>query len=113
MRMLVLPRVAELRDGLRLAVGDEDRVVAKPAGAARLQRDRAVRDAGSAELRPVRRNRDELGDVACTPVCDTVELAEELRDRGRTFRCVARGVQARASAERGDLDPGVLADRPA
>src|SRR3954465_5326583 len=113
MRVVVLPRVAELCNGLRLAVGDEDRVVAEPLGAARLRCDRALEDAGAAELRPVGRDRDELGDVARAPICDTVQLAEELGDRGSALGGVARGVRARASAEGGDFDSRVLADRPA
>src|SRR3954468_9784936 len=111
--MLALPAVAELRDRPLLAVGDEDRVVAEAAAAARRVGDRSLDDAGAAENRAVGRDRDELGDVARSSIGRALELAEQLRDRRRSFRRVARRVQPGATVERGDLDAGVLADGPA
>src|SRR5579864_1633366 len=113
MRVLRLPRVAELGDRLRLAVGDEHRVVAEAAGAARLGRDPAGDDPAAAKLLAVRRERDELGDVTRAAVVDAAELAEQLRDRGRALRRIPRGRDAGPAAERSDLDAGILADRPA
>src|SRR4051794_12608301 len=112
MRVLVLPRVAELCDCPLFAVGNEDRVVAEALAAARLRRDAPFEDPGASGLAAVRRDRDELGDVTRAPVIGSPELAEQLRDRGRALRCVARRVQPRAAVERGDFDAGVLADRP-
>src|SRR5438128_530017 len=66
MRVLLLPLVAELRDRELLAVGHEDRVVAEALAAARLAGDPALEDPGAADLLPVRRDRDELRDVAFT-----------------------------------------------
>src|SRR4051794_36157968 len=102
--MLVLPRVAELRDGLLFAVGNEDRVVAETFAAARLRRDAPLEDSRASHLTAVRRNDDELGDVTRTPVVDSLELAEQLCDRGRALRCVACRVQAGPAVERCDFD---------
>src|SRR5436305_1588346 len=113
MRVLRLPRVAELRDGLFVALWDEDRVVAEAAAAARAVGDRPLEDAGPAQLVAVRGDRDELADVPRAPVLDARQLAEQLRDRRRAFRRVARGVDARTAAERRHLDSRVFADRPA
>src|SRR6478672_2560484 len=99
MRVLVLPSVAELGDGALLALRNEHRVVAEAAGAA--------------QLLPVRRDRDELTDVARAAVVDVAQLLQQLCDRRRALRCVARGVNAGPAAERCHLDARVLADRPA
>jgi hypothetical protein len=112
MRVHRLPVVAELADGRPLAVGDEDRVVAEAAGAARLGRDAPFDDAAPAEDLAAGCDRDELRDVPCAPVLDAVELGEELLDRGRALGRVARGADARPPVERGDLDARVLPDRP-
>ena len=60
MRVLVLPRVAELRDGLLLAVGNEDRVVTEAFAAARLRSDAAFEDPRAAYLSAVGRDPDRL-----------------------------------------------------
>src|SRR5579864_7481412 len=112
MRALCLPLVAELADRLRLAVGDEDRVVAEAAVAAWLERDAAGDDPGAPKLFAVRRDRDELGDVPRATVVDALELAQQLRDRRSTLGCVACRRDAGPAAERGNLDARVLADRP-
>ena len=67
----------------------------------------------AAHLATVGCKRDELRDVARAASLDAVELTEQLRDRGRALRCVARRVEPRAAVERLDLDARVLADRPA
>src|SRR5690349_3499165 len=113
MRVLVLPSVAELGDGALLALRNEHRVVAEAAAAARAAGNRPVEDAGAAQLLPVRRDRDELTDVARAAVVDVAQLLQQLCDRRRALRCVARGVNAGPAAERCHLDARVLADRPA
>src|SRR5581483_7820026 len=100
--MLVLPAVAELADRQLLAVGDEDRVVAEAAAAARRVGDRPLDDAGAAELVAVRRDRDELADVARAAIRDARELAEQLRDRRRALRRISRRVDAGPPVERVD-----------
>src|SRR4051794_9892916 len=112
MRLLRLPLAPQLADGSLLAVGDEHRVVAEAPVAAWRIGDSALDDAGAAHHAAVRRDRDELADVAGAAIRLVAELAEELRDRGRAFRRIAGGVQARPAAERRHLDPGVFADRP-
>src|SRR5437870_3112700 len=113
MRVLVLPSVAELGDRARLAVGDEHRVVAEAFRAARRVGDPTLEHARPAYLASVGCERDELRDIARAPVADTLELAEELGDRGCALGGVARRVQTGASGERMHLDARVLADRPA
>ena len=113
MRVLGLPGVTELGNCLLFAVRNEHGVVPEAPGAAWRARDPALETPGAAHLTSVRRKRDELRDVARTPVAHTVELVEQLRDRRRTFGCVARRVETRPPVERLDLDPGILADRPA
>src|SRR3954469_6387858 len=112
MRPLALPGVAELAHRPRLAVGHEHRVVPEAAAAARRVGDHALDRAGAAQLGAAGRDRDELAHVSRTTIGLVAELGEELRDRSRAFRCIARRVHPRAAAEGGDLDAGVLADRP-
>jgi hypothetical protein len=85
-----LPVVAELRHGSLLARGDEDRVVAEAFRAARRLGDAAFQDAGAAELAAVRRDQDELADVARRAILDAFELAQELRVRLAALGAVAR-----------------------
>src|SRR5689334_7760666 len=113
MRVEVLPLVPELADRPLLAVGHEDRVVAEAAAPPRRLCDPPLHRAAAPQLLAAGRDRDELGDVARPPVLHAVELAEELRDRRRAFRRIARRAQAGPPPERGDLETGVLPDRPA
>jgi hypothetical protein len=108
MRVLRLPVVPQLCHRPLLAIRNEDRVVAEALVAARLVRDPAVERAGAAELAAVGREENELRDVARAAFLDACELAEKLRDRRRTFWCVAGGQDARAAAERLDLEARVL-----
>src|SRR5260221_14241829 len=101
--MPILPRVAELGDGALLALRDEDRVVAEAFGAARLRRDPALEDAGAAELLATGRDRHELRHVAGATVAHALQLAEQLRNRGRPLGGVARRTDAGAAAEGVDL----------
>src|SRR2546423_15671077 len=112
MGMLRFPLVAELCDRAVLAVGDEDRVEAEALRPARLVGDPSRQRAGTAKLVALRRQRDELADVACVaPVpLDPFELAQQpphLVTGG-----AARRLHARTAAEPCDLDAGVLAEHP-
>src|SRR5579859_7692991 len=109
MRAPCLPGVAQLANRLLLAVRDEDRVVAEATGATRRVGDAPVDDTRAPELLAVGRERDELGHIARASVLDALELAEQLGDRGRSFRRIARRLDAGPAAERGDLEPGILA----
>ena len=64
-----------------LAVGDEDRVVAESLGPARLRGDPALEQPGAAGLLAVRRDRDQLADVAGAPVGGGSERGEQSADR--------------------------------
>src|SRR5258708_3457537 len=112
MRVTGLPGIAELGDGSFFAVRNEDRVVAEALAAARLRRNASGHDACAAELLAVGRDRNELGHVACSPILDALELAEQLCDRRSAFRRVTRRLDARPSSERRNFDPRVLTDRP-
>ena len=79
MRVLRLPRIAQLGDRARFAERDEDRVEAEAFGPRRLVRDRPVEHARAAQLATLRRERDELADVARPPVL-AVDRGERLRD---------------------------------
>src|SRR5512144_2137215 len=113
MGMIPFPVVAELGDRSVLAVRDEHRVEAEALAAAKLLGDPAFEDPPAALLGPVRRERDELADVARAPpvALDAFELFQ------RALRFTAGrppGRQhARAAAEAFDLDARVLAERPA
>jgi len=76
-------------------------------------RDPALERAGATQLAAVGRKEDELRDIASAAVLDATELAEELRNRRRPLRRVARRKDARAAAERCDLEPRVLREHPA
>src|SRR5690348_11981563 len=77
--ILGLPVVSELRDSSFLARRHEDRVVAEPLVPARLLCDAAFENAGAAQLLAVRREGDQLADVAgATAVAfDRFELFEQ------------------------------------
>src|SRR5688572_31291989 len=107
--MLGLPVVPELGDGARLAVGHEDRVVAEALAPARLERDRALDGGGAAKRLALRRERDELAHVARAPVLDALQRVEQ---RGHPVVRPTRRLDPGPSAERGDLDPRVLAEHP-
>jgi hypothetical protein len=113
MRILRLPAVPQLRNRQLLTRGNEDRVVAETFLAARPAGDAALERAGAAKLAAVRCKKDELGDVARSPILDAVELAEELRDRRRPFRGIARREDTGTAAERPDLQARVLCEHPA
>src|SRR6185437_5253551 len=112
-RVLRLPLVAQLRHRQLLACGDEDRVVAEAFASRRLGRDPSLERARTAELAPIGGEEDELGDVPRSPVLHALELAQQLRDRRRPLGRVAGGEHTRATAERLDLEPGVLVQHPA
>jgi hypothetical protein len=105
-----LPIVAELSDRALLAVGNEDRVEAEAAGAARLRADPALEHARSADLAAVGRDRDELADVARSTIGNPGERLEDPLDVAPLRP--AGGLDAGAAAERDDLEPGVLAQDP-
>ncbi len=109
MRVLGLPLVAELGDRTRLAAGHENGVVPEPFLAATRLRDLAVETPRCAQLRPSGREHDQLAHVASPPILDTCELAEQPRN---PIRRPARRLDARTTAERGHLDPRVLARDP-
>src|SRR6266700_14520 len=81
-RVRPLPLVAERRDRPLLAVGDEDRVVAKAFAAVRLVSDAALENAGASMLLTRRRQRDELTDVARSAAVafDAAQLGEQASD---------------------------------
>jgi hypothetical protein len=92
-RVLGLPGVAELGDRSVFACGDEDRIEAEPLGAARLVADAALEDAGAAQLLPLRREGNELADVAGSSSLEAHELSQQPFD-------------VHAAREAGGLDPG-------
>src|SRR5436189_197747 len=87
-----------------LAVRDEAETLAAP----RLAADAPLEEAGAAMLGAVRRERHELADVAraAAVAAHALDLGEQPRDG--ILAAEARGVDTRAAAEAGDLDPGVL-----
>ena len=87
-----LPVVPELGDRLRLARRHEDRVVAEALVATTLARDRPLEDPGAAQLAAVRREGDELADVASAAIGCTVQLG--------------RSCATPSSAHRADAIPG-------
>ena len=95
MRVLRLPRVAELGDGLRLTARDEDRVEAEAFAACGARaRSRRASTPAPRSLGPLRRERDELADV--------------LRPRGRARRRARSSSfsTCRPSAQRAVSTPG-------
>src|SRR3954462_11017183 len=111
-RVLGLPVVAELRDSLLLACGDEDRVEAEPRAATRFLGDPALEDAGATHLLALRREGDQLADVACAAAVsfDALELCKQPLDRLASAE--ARGEDPRGASEAVDLDSRILADHP-
>src|SRR4029079_9621624 len=81
-RVLGFPLVAELRDGLLFAHGDEDRVVAEALVAARLDGDPALEGAGAAQLLAGRRQCEQRvrGPGTAAVALDVAELAEQAPD---------------------------------
>src|SRR5262249_37091422 len=108
-RVPLLPRVPELRDGSLLARRDEDRVVAEPLGAARLLGDPAVERPGAAMRLPLRGDRDQLADVARLAVGPARARPEQPPDR---VVWPPSRLDSRTPTERGPLDPRVLAQHP-
>src|SRR5689334_7084057 len=109
-RVLGLPLVAELGHRALLAVRDEDRVEAEAFRPARFLGDAAFERARAAELASVRRERDELADVAGAPVGLAVERLEDPLDVPALRP--ARRLDARGPVQRIDLEPRVLAEHP-
>jgi hypothetical protein len=107
-----LPLVAELCHRPVFAVRSEDRVEAEAARAARLVDDRALEDAGAAQVTAVRRDRDELADVAGAPgvPLQALELREEPLDV--LAACEPRRLDPGSAVKAGDLEPRVLAEDP-
>src|SRR5262245_13004544 len=108
-RVLAFPVIAELGHRPLLALGNEDRVVAEPFGAAWFVPDPPLEDAGAAAL-AVRPQRDELADASRPPPLslDPLELLQQPLDRpARSEPC---GLDSRTASEAIDLDPGVLAE---
>jgi len=81
-RVLGLPQIPQLGDGLLLASGDEDRVEAESLRAPWRSGDAALQDPDAAELLSGRRQRDQLADVAGPPplALDALELGEQALD---------------------------------
>src|SRR5262249_8957117 len=104
MRVLGLPRVAELSDRLFLPGRDEDRVVAKPLAPSGLLRDPALEDPGAAHLLARRRDRDELAEVprAAPLAVAAAQLREQPPDR--IVAAEPCRADARPAAEAVDLD---------
>src|SRR6476660_1399436 len=114
MRVLRLPAFPQFRDRLAaLPLRNEDRVVAEALATRRLVGNAPFERAGAAKLASVRREEDELGDVARSALLDPRQLAQELRDRWRSLGRVPRGQDAGPAAERLDLEPRVLRQHPA
>jgi hypothetical protein len=105
-----LPLVAQLRHRPLLALGDEDRVEAEALGAARLDDDPPLEDAGAAALLALRRERHELADVPGPPVLDAPKLGKEPVDVEAAGE--AGGPDPRRAVEAGDLEARVLAEDP-
>jgi hypothetical protein len=107
-----LPLIAELGNSPVLAVRHEDRIEPEAARAAGLMDDPAFEDAGPAQLPAVRRDRDELADVARSPgfPLEPAELGEQ------PFDGLAGGEPRRLdpgpAVEPGDLEARVLAEDP-
>jgi hypothetical protein len=110
MRVLRLPLVAELGDRPLLALGDEDRVETEALGAPPLVDDAALEDAGASEPLSRRRERDQLADIAGSPVLDSLELSQQPLDV--LAACEARRLDAGPAAEPVHLETGVLAEDP-
>src|SRR5207237_8054073 len=112
MRMLRLPRVAELGDRSLLSLRDEDRIEAEPFGPARLVDDPPAQRPGAAHLAAVRRDRHQLRDVArVSPrALDPIELAEHPPDLVAVG--AARRAHPWAPAHAVHLDAAVLAHHP-
>src|SRR5258708_9419781 len=105
-----LPVVAQLGNRSRLAVGDEDRVVAEAVVTVRRVGDAPREHAGAAVFVAVGRERDELADitrVAARVAGERIEHPARLVAAGP-----ARRLDTRAPVEALDLDPRVLAERP-
>jgi hypothetical protein len=111
MRVRRLPFFAQLGDGLVLPVRNEDRIEAEAARPARLVDDSTFEDAGPSQLASLRRDRDQLADVARTPVLDAVELREQALHVFPSGK--PRRLDARPAPEPVDLEARVLAEDPA
>jgi hypothetical protein len=107
------PLVAQLGNGRAVAVGDEDRVVPEPPGAARLVGDRAVERAGTAKFVAARRNAHELADVTCTTALarDLAESRKQPADEV-AVGCEPRRIDTGPAAESGDFEARVLTEHP-
>src|SRR5436305_13578180 len=112
MRVLRLPRSAELRNRALLACRDEDRVIAEALAPARLVCDGAADGAPAAEDVPLGRDRDELRHVPRRTVSDAVELAEQHCDRRGAFGGVPPGVDSRSAAKGSAFAPRLTPRRP-
>jgi hypothetical protein len=107
-----LPLVAELGHCLLLAVGNEDRIEAEAARPARLVDDSTFEDARPSQLAPLRRDGDQLADVAGTPALspDAFQLGEQAL---HVFSAgEPRGLDPWPASEPVDLEAGVLAENP-
>ena len=109
MRVGCLPRVAELGDGLLLAVGYEDRVVAEPTVATWAWCDRSLERALDDELLSLGPDRDDHADVPGTPIRRAGELLEQAGD---TVPRPPGRCEPGPASEAGRLDARVLADHP-
>ena len=110
-RVLALPRVAQLGDRPLLALRHEDRVVAEALRATTLGGDPALERARPPHLVAVGPDRDQLADVPGAPILDAVELAEQAVER-IVVAGPARRVQPGPTAERVDREARVLAEHP-
>jgi hypothetical protein len=104
-RVLGLPPVSQLGDGLRLAVGHENRIEPESLRTPRLGGDEPLQDPGAANLFSLRRDGDELTHIAGppTPALDSLELGKQALDvlAGRE----SRRLDSRPAAESFDLEP--------
>ena len=110
-RVLGLPRVAELGDRPRLAARDEDRVEAEAALARRLAGDRAVEDAAcrGTHARRVRAARARRRSArAVVAPSSAVERALDVAPLAQRAVCTPG-----RAAERGELDARVVGEHPA
>ena len=107
MRVLDLPVAPQLCDRGRLALGDEDRVVAEATRPARLLGDATLERPCATKFLERRRETDELADVARATRfrAEPAQLAEELLDVVLARARPARRAQPGRAAERLDLEP--------
>ena len=110
MRVLRLPRVAELGDVRVSPSGTKTGSKPKPWSPAGASAIAPFEHAGAAELGALGRERDELADIARA----RDRLASTAASGFSTWRPSAHAPSApRATAERCDLDPGVVREHPA